>query len=106
MRWIHWHSPFHLQHFSQAHIDTMAGRAGLRRVAVRSWTPVLWVASNLRSALFPAKTLPDRRLYREVPTEAFLLLRLIESLIRAVAGGDALELVYELDPARARANRS
>lgn len=94
--WIHWHAPFHLQHFRKAHIDEMAGGLGLTCVSSFSWTPTAWVASSLRNRVFPPKVFPDRRFHREQSMESLLLLRLLERFLRWMGGGDALELIYEL----------
>lgn len=96
--WIHWHAPFHFQHFRKSHIDRMVHGLGLRCVHARSWTPTAWAASNLRNWCFPPKRFPDARFHREQSTESFLALLLFERLMRALAGGgDALELIYRLE---------
>jgi SAM-dependent methyltransferase len=95
--WIHWHAPFHFQHFRKSHIDDMVGGLGLRCVRAKSWTPTAWVASNLRNWCFPPKIFPDRRFHRNRSTESFLLLLILERFTRVMAGGgDALELTYRL----------
>lgn len=95
-RWIHWHPPFHFQHFHHGHIDRMAEQIGFRCISSASWTPVAWVASNFRNLFSPPKIFPDRRFHRELSVETFLLLFMVERAFRILFGGDAMELVYEL----------
>jgi predicted SAM-dependent methyltransferase len=92
-RWIHWHAPFHLQHFTVRTLDHLARRAGLARVAYRSYTPTHWVVANFRSVLRASVAGPNRGLHREVSTEVHVAARMLALALRPW-GGDALDVVY------------
>jgi len=49
-RWINWHVPYHLHHFSRDSFGRMAESCGYRVGAVRSITPNLWTILQLRAS--------------------------------------------------------
>jgi 2-polyprenyl-3-methyl-5-hydroxy-6-metoxy-1,4-benzoquinol methylase len=51
MRWINWHIPYHLHHFTLSGFRSMAERYGLQMVRHRTITPNLWTFLQLRAAL-------------------------------------------------------
>lgn len=51
-RWIHWHIPFHLQHFDRSHFEQLAGRLGFKVNKVRTVTPNIWTLLQLRAFAF------------------------------------------------------
>jgi SAM-dependent methyltransferase len=55
LRWINWHIPYHLHHFSRRGFARMAERCGYRVGRVRSITPNLWTLLQLRAQLRPAR---------------------------------------------------
>ena len=42
-KWINWHAPYHLQHFSKKSIDIMAGKANLDVVSLKTITSSEWL---------------------------------------------------------------
>jgi len=42
-RWVHWHAPYHLQHFSARSMTMAAGKAGLIVETARTITPPMWL---------------------------------------------------------------
>lgn len=48
-RWINWHVPYHLHHFSRSDFTQMAVRCGYRIKAVRTITPNLWTVLQFRA---------------------------------------------------------
>lgn len=55
LRWINWHIPYHLHHFTRQGFARMADRCGYRISAVRSITPNLWTLLQLRAQWRPAQ---------------------------------------------------
>lgn len=55
LRWINWHIPYHLHHFTRRGFTRMAERCGYRVDAVRSITPNLWTLLQVRAQLRPAQ---------------------------------------------------
>ena len=49
LRWINWHIPFHLHHFTLKTFSRMAERCGYRIVRSRTITPNLWSLLQLRA---------------------------------------------------------
>jgi SAM-dependent methyltransferase len=49
-RWINWHIPYHLHHFSRSGMVRMAQRCGYQVRMVRTITPNLWTVLQLRVA--------------------------------------------------------
>jgi SAM-dependent methyltransferase len=48
-KWINWHVPYHLHHFSRRSFERMAVRLGYRVRSVRTITPNLWTILQLRA---------------------------------------------------------
>jgi SAM-dependent methyltransferase len=42
-RWLHWHAPYHQQHFTKTSIGAIAQRAGLRVDWIKTITPNTWL---------------------------------------------------------------
>lgn len=55
MRWINWHIPYHLHHFSLPGFIQMAERCGYRVCSVRSITPNLWTFLQFRTLTHAAQ---------------------------------------------------
>lgn len=49
--WLHWHIPFHLNHFNKTSVILMVKEAGLKIVSIETVTPNLWTILQLRSYL-------------------------------------------------------
>lgn len=49
-RWLHWHVPFHVNHFSRRSIAALAAACGLRADTVRTVTPNSWTLYQRRFA--------------------------------------------------------
>ena len=50
-RWINWHLPYHLNHFTSDRFECMVNRIGFRLASVRTITPNLWTILQIRSSL-------------------------------------------------------
>lgn len=53
--WLHWHIPYHLNHFNKRSIETMAEKAGLRITKLETVTPNLWTVLQIRSCISRVK---------------------------------------------------
>lgn len=53
-RWIHWHVPYHINHFTNKSFAVMSKKAGLEIVSSKTITPNLWTALQFRMLLFKA----------------------------------------------------
>ncbi len=54
-RWINWHIPYHLHHFSRPGFVQLAERCGYRVRSVRSITPNLWTVLQFRTLTHVAR---------------------------------------------------
>lgn len=52
-RWIHWHIPYHLNHFSAKSLRPLFGAAGLVYTGYKTVTPTDWTILQLRDFLMP-----------------------------------------------------
>ena len=50
-RWLHWHVPYHLNHFSKKSTEFLLKQAGLRVTSIKTVTPNLWTMLQFRSLL-------------------------------------------------------
>lgn len=122
-RWINWHVPYHLHHFSREGFTQMAARCGYRVKAVRTITPNLWTILQFRASRLnirrgspsplwavsssqaaeapdqaaPPARRPLRRIVRRVVLAGLMLpVALINRSIDALGWGDSL--MVELVP--------
>lgn len=61
-RWINWHVPFHISHFSGDALRKLLGDCGFLPMELRQITPALWVASSIVALLFARRGKPTRQL--------------------------------------------
>jgi SAM-dependent methyltransferase len=61
-RWIHWHVPFHISHFSGNALGTLLEECGFLPMELRQITPALWVASSMVALAFARRGRPTRQL--------------------------------------------
>jgi len=61
-RWINWHVPFHITHFSSLTLRGLLEDTGFRDLEIRQITPALWVASSIIARLFARQGRPTRQL--------------------------------------------
>jgi SAM-dependent methyltransferase len=61
-RWIHWHVPFHISHFSSQSLRRLLQENGFQEIEIRQITPALWVASSMVTRLFARPGKPTRQL--------------------------------------------
>jgi len=47
--WLHWHIPYHLNHFNKTSVEILAKRAGLKIKSIKTVTPNLWTVLQIRS---------------------------------------------------------
>ena len=47
--WLHWHVPYHLNHFNKTSVEIMAKKAGLKIRSIKTVTPNLWTVLQIRS---------------------------------------------------------
>jgi len=50
-RWLHWHIPFHLNHFSKKSIYLLAKESGLKVEKIQTITPNMWTNLQIRRLL-------------------------------------------------------
>lgn len=61
-RWINWHVPFHITHFSAEALRNLLEENGFRLIEMRQITPALWAASSMVALLFARPGRPTRQL--------------------------------------------
>jgi SAM-dependent methyltransferase len=61
-RWINWHVPFHITHFSTDTLRSLLEKSGYRDIQIRQITPALWVASSIIARLFSRQGKATRQL--------------------------------------------
>lgn len=54
-KWLHWHIPYHLNHFSKESVLRLADTAGLKVVSIKTETPNLWTVLQIRAYLSDVK---------------------------------------------------
>ena len=50
-RWLHWHIPYHLNHFNKKSVKKLAKKAGLKITSIKTVTPNMWTSIQIRSLL-------------------------------------------------------
>lgn len=53
--WLHWHIPYHLNHFNKKSLVKLIDKSGLKLVKLETVTPNLWTVLQLRSYLSKPK---------------------------------------------------
>jgi hypothetical protein len=61
-RWINWHVPFHITHFSPLTLRRLLEDSGFQCLEIRQITPALWAASSIVASLFARRGRPTRQL--------------------------------------------
>lgn len=51
-KWLNWHVPFHISHFSPRTLLAVLERAGFAAAPIRTLTPALWIAQGVIAWLF------------------------------------------------------
>lgn len=54
-KWLHWHIPYHLNHFDRKSLRVAAEKAGLKVTKIRTYTPNLWVNLQIRRLIMDSK---------------------------------------------------
>jgi len=54
-RWLHWHVPYHINHFSKKSIQILAQRCGMRIESMKTVTPNAWMLYQMRTLRIPRK---------------------------------------------------
>jgi len=54
-RWLNWHVPYHLNHFSRKSLEVLAERSGYEVASMATYTPNLWVDLQTRLANYPLR---------------------------------------------------
>jgi SAM-dependent methyltransferase len=73
-RWINWHIPFHIVHFSPATLESLLRRNGFDQVSTHHISPALWVAMSGIAALFARPGKANRQLHNPALVLIFMLL--------------------------------
>lgn len=47
-KWLHWHVPYHVNHFSRRSLEKLVEKSGLNIVSVKTITPNSWLAYQMR----------------------------------------------------------
>lgn len=50
-KWLHWHIPYHLNHFNKTSFEILAKNAGLKIKSIKTVTPNLWTILQIKSLL-------------------------------------------------------
>lgn len=53
--WLHWHVPYHLNHFNRKSIKLLSDKVGLKIVKIKTVTPNLWTNLQIKSLLKKTK---------------------------------------------------
>lgn len=95
-KWIHWHVPFHLNHFSKKSLEILANKSGFKIKKYRIVTPTTWSILQVENIIFKLKEgeiheqwgvqkketmSPVRKFIRKILFACMLFLRLIFSII-------------------------
>ena len=54
-RWLNWHVPYHINHFSRKSLEFLAEKSGYRIETILTITPNLWVDLQKRLANYPVQ---------------------------------------------------
>jgi Methylase involved in ubiquinone/menaquinone biosynthesis len=54
-RWLNWHVPYHINHFSKNSLRLLAERSGFEIKKMRTYTPNLWVDLQIKLADYPVR---------------------------------------------------
>lgn len=73
-RWINWHVPFHISHFSPKTLKTALEVTGFNGVEIKNRTPALWLAHSLISLIFTKRGSPLRLLRNPLLVAPLMLL--------------------------------
>jgi SAM-dependent methyltransferase len=73
-KWINWHVPFHLTHFTGERLRTLLSGAGFEDVRVLQETPALWAASSLIAWVAARPGRPTRALRRPLLVASLMLI--------------------------------
>lgn len=73
-RWINWHVPFHIVHFTEASLGRALAAGGFEPVARAQATPALWVAHSVLAALTARRGRPTAWLRRPLAVMALMAL--------------------------------
>lgn len=50
-KWLHWHIPYHLNHFGKKSLEILTKKAGFEIVSLKTVTPNLWTILQIRSVI-------------------------------------------------------
>jgi SAM-dependent methyltransferase len=73
-RWINWHVPFHIVHFTDATLGRALEAGGFATSERAQITPALWVAHSTLAALAARRGRPTAALRRPLPVMALMAL--------------------------------
>jgi SAM-dependent methyltransferase len=73
-RWINWHVPFHIVHFTEASLSRALAAGGFETVARAQATPALWVAHSVIAALTARRGRPTAALRQPLAVIALMAL--------------------------------
>lgn len=73
-RWINWHVPFHIVHFTESSLSRALTAGGFETIARAQATPALWVAHSALAALTARRARPTAALRQPLPVIALMAL--------------------------------
>jgi 2-polyprenyl-3-methyl-5-hydroxy-6-metoxy-1,4-benzoquinol methylase len=102
-RWINWHVPFHISHFSETTLRQLLERTGYGDIEIRQITPALWLAQSAIASLFAKPGQKTRQLRNPFLTLIFMTLaRLVVFpalwLGNRLGQGDCLQIIATKRP--------
>ncbi len=50
-KWLHWHIPYHINHFNKKSFETLVQKTGLKIKSIKTVTPNLWTILQIKSFL-------------------------------------------------------
>jgi 2-polyprenyl-3-methyl-5-hydroxy-6-metoxy-1,4-benzoquinol methylase len=105
-RWINWHVPFHISHFSESTLYQLLEKSGYTKIEIRQITPALWIAQSLIASMFAKPGKKTSQLRNPYLTLIFMTLARFVAFPALWLGnrlhrGDCLQVIAIKSPAGA-----
>jgi hypothetical protein len=72
-RWINWHVPFHISHFSAKILGNLLQNAGFTPDGIQNISPSLWAAQSLIAKVFAKRGRPTHEIRNPILVMALLV---------------------------------
>lgn len=102
-RWINWHVPFHISHFSETTLRQLLERTGYADIEIRQITPALWLTQSAIASLFAKPGQKTRQLRDPFLTLIFMTIARFMAfpalwLGNRLGRGDCLQVIARKKP--------